>query len=781
MLKKLAIITSILVLLFGGAIFYASTLVSDSQLKEIILSGASEAFPKAQIEIPKLEISWGPTLKIVLEGVSLAAKDAPRKKLIKLAKLDLLLPLYSIVTGGGKLELTIDGLAVEDLDERQWDILGGKKTESKTSAASDKPLDVEKQIDQLPAGGFYVKRSSLSIALTNLSYTRKRAQQSGTIKFAKIQFSDIELDGPAKMEVLGKLDWKQGAEFYQLDLNLKGHASLPLPPNAAIPTAKLELKIENIKTALYGELPPLLLNISSKKNSNGLLELTSKINIDQMVKFSTLVVQNKKAVEVSKIKGEINLGQVLNKFAPELTQIKSKEAKLFIAGNITLKDDQSIIPNLKISSDEQLELRLSEKLVLKSLPIIKLSPGKILVDIKNQGFGGELNLIVQGDVDRYDTKFTAASIKDLNIALIGRKIVFSRSLLPKTSSSAKKKSAPKKQVKGKQKVEADPLAGLPKNFQLNLELTDLNIEGQPLSVFGKIRKMDKLFAAEKITLKVPGGKGLIDFNSDYFGAGKTVANIDIDIKKFKIQSMAPFLPSQYQKLKGNFATKLKGEIKSGKDFSKARYKLDFNIKNNKRFKKKKGKLDMINEGINSLQYARGSLKSLPRGGVQVRKLGLLVKLQNFLHSFSAESKEIVITDGNSDLKLNGALTYYGPKKVKTDVAFLLTRPISYQLPQSIVAKSSLKGSFKKGRLSISNQNWLLGGSLNTSLSLPLNLNQKDWSLAKLPPIRLALSSKNIKISKENIPAATQLFTPKWIVKYLVENSVGRLWLESNPN
>ena len=41
--------------------------------------------------------------------------------------------------------------------------------------------------------------------------------------------------------------------------------------------------------------------------------------------------------------------------------------------------------------------------------------------------------------------------------------------------------------------------------------------------------------------------------------------------------------------------------------------------------------------------------------------------------------------------------------------------------------------------------------------------------------------KNIKINKENIPAATQLFTPKWIVKYMVENSVGRLWLESNPN
>ncbi|MBZ9624737.1 BREX-1 system adenine-specific DNA-methyltransferase PglX [Clostridium sp. FP2] len=41
--------------------------------------------------------------------------------------------------------------------------------------------------------------------------------------------------------------------------------------------------------------------------------------------------------------------------------------------------------------------------------------------------------------------------------------------------------------------------------------------------------------------------------------------------------------------------------------------------------------------------------------------------------------------------------------------------------------------------------------------------------------------KNIKITKENIPAATQLFTPKWIVKYMVENSLGRLWLEGHPN
>lgn len=40
---------------------------------------------------------------------------------------------------------------------------------------------------------------------------------------------------------------------------------------------------------------------------------------------------------------------------------------------------------------------------------------------------------------------------------------------------------------------------------------------------------------------------------------------------------------------------------------------------------------------------------------------------------------------------------------------------------------------------------------------------------------------NKKITKENIPAATQLFTPNWVVKYMVENSIGRLWIEHNGN
>lgn len=54
-----------------------------------------------------------------------------------------------------------------------------------------------------------------------------------------------------------------------------------------------------------------------------------------------------------------------------------------------------------------------------------------------------------------------------------------------------------------------------------------------------------------------------------------------------------------------------------------------------------------------------------------------------------------------------------------------------------------------------------------------NTELKDETFAQL--------KKNVKISKERIPAATQLFTPDWIVRYMVENSLGRLWVEGHPN
>ena len=75
--------------------------------------------------------------------------------------------------------------------------------------------------------------------------------------------------------------------------------------------------------------------------------------------------------------------------------------------------------------------------------------------------------------------------------------------------------------------------------------------------------------------------------------------------------------------------------------------------------------------------------------------------------------------------------------------------------------------------SISEEDWRDQVQIIGWLYQYYNTEPKDKVFAAL--------KKNIKVAKEQIPAATQLFTPDWIVRYMVENSLGRLWLEGHPS
>ncbi|QQN89707.1 BREX-1 system adenine-specific DNA-methyltransferase PglX (plasmid) [Acinetobacter variabilis] len=69
-----------------------------------------------------------------------------------------------------------------------------------------------------------------------------------------------------------------------------------------------------------------------------------------------------------------------------------------------------------------------------------------------------------------------------------------------------------------------------------------------------------------------------------------------------------------------------------------------------------------------------------------------------------------------------------------------------------------------------------------------NIPEEDWSDVQIIGwlYQFYISEKKDQVigkvvKSEDIPAATQLFTPNWIVKYLVQNSVGRLWLMAQPD
>ena len=92
------------------------------------------------------------------------------------------------------------------------------------------------------------------------------------------------------------------------------------------------------------------------------------------------------------------------------------------------------------------------------------------------------------------------------------------------------------------------------------------------------------------------------------------------------------------------------------------------------------------------------------------------------------------------------------------------------LPNNILRQDSVLGHMVSD---IPEEDWQDAVQIIGWLYQYYNTELKDDTFAQL--------KKNVKIKKERIPAATQLFTPDWIVRYMVENSLGRLWLEGHPN
>jgi len=100
------------------------------------------------------------------------------------------------------------------------------------------------------------------------------------------------------------------------------------------------------------------------------------------------------------------------------------------------------------------------------------------------------------------------------------------------------------------------------------------------------------------------------------------------------------------------------------------------------------------------------------------------------------------------------------------------------MPDDLLSESSVLNRIRDA-ISVESEKWEVGSDGKVEVEVIGWLYQ--FYISERKDEVFAALKKNRKITPENIPAATQLFTPHWIVKYLVENSLGRLWMLNHPD
>ena len=148
--------------------------------------------------------------------------------------------------------------------------------------------------------------------------------------------------------------------------------------------------------------------------------------------------------------------------------------------------------------------------------------------------------------------------------------------------------------------------------------------------------------------------------------------------------------------------------------------------------------------------------------------------QEFFKNLSDDKKDKInkLKDENKDEELYSILVEEKCKELSKIMPFMFEGEGDYVellFPKGILMENSFISKLRKN-LEESKEEGIIPVELIGWLYQFYNAQKKDEVFEAL--------KKNVKLNKDSIPAATQLFTPKWIVKYMAENSIGKLALEN---
>jgi len=140
----------------------------------------------------------------------------------------------------------------------------------------------------------------------------------------------------------------------------------------------------------------------------------------------------------------------------------------------------------------------------------------------------------------------------------------------------------------------------------------------------------------------------------------------------------------------------------------------------------------------------------------------------FSHGFNKTKAEALFEAGNKEEELYRMVLIAQCNELNTIMPFLFERVSDLSellLPDNLLASDSI---IRKLATKIEESAWFEGVEIIGWIYQYYISEKKDEVIGKV-------------VKSEDIPAATQLFTPNWIVKYLVQNSVGAYWLGTYPN
>ena len=571
MSKNIKLVITFAVITFlifiGTAYWIVQSKLNRNEIRKLAIENIEKALPGATAQIKTVDYSFGTSVVISLEGFELTLKKN-KNRLVELGRLDIKIPLWSIITSGGNVDIIAENPKIyyhKTASTDNWTLaLPKESSQSKNETeAGDRPVKEVKI--KLPS---FLEKSKVNIKIYDIDLFYALSKESkGQVKVSKFLVKNIGLKGSSAFEVVSdvNLDIEKGKAF-TTSFQLIGDVELKQVLSGEGFSTNIVLKTNDTKASWVNVTLPdsiTMAKVDILKSNVINFDLSTKasdiLNLEASGAFSPAL--NK--LTLSKLDLSTQLDKVMDKVT-ELTGTDYQElsfngSAFFLRGIADINlETLLVMPNLAFGVSKDVTVNAKNPMQVGLRGTFK--SGKLDLSSRVNVMEGTISSDISVSLDMRKLTSGIDSITEVYGKILATNLKFSRGLIQSTMYSKQEvangqgENTSSKQVT---QTAATPFPKIPK-ARIDLEGKHIFVADRKANFIGKVTAEGDKVNLDSFVLSYSQGNLKLRSNAVLRDSKNIQGSFHTTLSNFELAGFNAFLPPIVSGVEGTFNGKVNG-------------------------------------------------------------------------------------------------------------------------------------------------------------------------------------------------------------------------------
>lgn len=577
-LKIIALVAlSLFAVVSLAAIYYASTLVSDEEVRKIVLQQIEKTFPAASVELGELNVSAGFNFHFNMESLKISLEDTQLgSDLVSLSGVVVKVPVWAILTGGGEIDININEPKLDYREKEEssnWSRAMAGNTSSKNTSAKMK----EDSVGELGASStlltlpVFLTKSSLNLRIKDIALGYATEDTSGSVILSKFLIKNINLETPTAFEIDSDLSLSMKDDKASFSTLIIGEFNIfellsnkRLPLKAMVRTNKIKLP------GMTSDLGELRTDIQISLEENGSLQGALK-NVLEGITADLDFSLNKGELKIFNIKIAAQVGQLLKISNHKGSEISAGKSQLLATGSLKIDQEGKIVPLLNFKLDPAIVYQYD------SVPAQITAEGtyqknNIEVNVQTDVFSGVVTTKISGKHNLNEI-FDLAQLQPFRTVITANNLKIPGKFIKDQLYSNSKNINDNKTVESDQTEVDEATVATPFVLppgRITMNMNNVLFDDKELTAVGNFVLSGNSITTDALTFNYARGEGKLTHVTKIENEAMK-HQFDFSLKNFDLSGIDPFLPAFVGGTKGIFNSSIKGSATTGLRPSQTRY------------------------------------------------------------------------------------------------------------------------------------------------------------------------------------------------------------------